>query len=230
MENLSQIDFLKFSDTLLQMTQRLESRDHTILVYRFGLGDEVNDPPVTNTLEEIGSKFGLTRERIRQLQARSFRKLRNDENYPLIERFFSAWNNLGRSAGCDITAREFISVASLCEMVPAKFPQACINFVAEISGYRKPNSNLLILLSKLDDAVVSVLSEQISPLSLEDLLQMVVIKELMDDISTVVPEFDIRLRLEAILGVDIDAKDMCRIETSVVNSSNFLNFTLIIFL
>ncbi len=50
----------------------LEDREREILVLRFGL--DGGDPM---TLEAIGAAFGLTRERIRQMQNRALHKLRN---------------------------------------------------------------------------------------------------------------------------------------------------------
>lgn len=50
----------------------LSPREKEVMVMRFGLED---DQP--KTLEEIGSHFGVTRERIRQIEAKALRKLRN---------------------------------------------------------------------------------------------------------------------------------------------------------
>ena len=50
----------------------LDEREKLILVLRFGLGGQ--EP---QTLEEIGAHFGLTRERIRQMQNRALAKLRH---------------------------------------------------------------------------------------------------------------------------------------------------------
>ncbi|MGN6387353.1 MAG: sigma factor-like helix-turn-helix DNA-binding protein, partial [Verrucomicrobiota bacterium] len=56
---------------LRQVMKDLDPREVTILRYRFGLdGDE------EKTLEEVGRKFGLTRERIRQIQGIALKKLR----------------------------------------------------------------------------------------------------------------------------------------------------------
>ena len=52
--------------------RELEERERLILILRFGLGGE---EPMT--LEEIGEHFGLTRERIRQMQNRALAKLRH---------------------------------------------------------------------------------------------------------------------------------------------------------
>jgi RNA polymerase sigma factor (sigma-70 family) len=62
-------------DALTQIDQALaglEDRERTILMLRFGIGGE--EP---KTLEEIGEHFGLTRERIRQMQNRALAKLRH---------------------------------------------------------------------------------------------------------------------------------------------------------
>ncbi|MGL4374363.1 MAG: sigma-70 family RNA polymerase sigma factor, partial [Turicibacter sp.] len=57
---------------LEQVLETLTEREQMVLKLRFGLVDgEVR------TLEEIGSTFGLTRERIRQIESKALRKLRH---------------------------------------------------------------------------------------------------------------------------------------------------------
>jgi len=51
--------------------QTLNEREQLIIEMRFGL----NDRP-QHTLEQVGNYFGLTRERIRQIEAKALRKLR----------------------------------------------------------------------------------------------------------------------------------------------------------
>jgi RNA polymerase primary sigma factor len=53
---------------------RLSAREQEVLRLRFGLHN-----PNDLTLEEIGQRFGVTRERIRQIEAKALKKLRNSE-------------------------------------------------------------------------------------------------------------------------------------------------------
>jgi len=56
---------------LQDMVKHLDEREATILRYRFGL-----DGGSEKTLEEVGVKFGVTRERVRQIQNLALKKLR----------------------------------------------------------------------------------------------------------------------------------------------------------
>lgn len=56
---------------LQEMVQHLDAREATILRYRFGL-----DGGSEKTLEEVGEKFAVTRERVRQIQNLALKKLR----------------------------------------------------------------------------------------------------------------------------------------------------------
>ena len=56
---------------LQDMVKHLNEREATILRFRYGL-----DGGTEKTLEEVGEKFGVTRERVRQIQNLALRKLR----------------------------------------------------------------------------------------------------------------------------------------------------------
>jgi len=56
---------------LQEMVKTLDPREATILRARFGL-----DGGPERTLEEVGEKFGVTRERVRQIQNIALKKLR----------------------------------------------------------------------------------------------------------------------------------------------------------
>ena len=57
---------------LMEVLDTLTDREQKVLRLRFGLDD--GRP---RTLEEVGKEFNVTRERIRQIEAKALRKLRN---------------------------------------------------------------------------------------------------------------------------------------------------------
>jgi RNA polymerase primary sigma factor len=59
-------------DDIREMLATLSPREAKVLEYRFGLEDGKQ-----RTLEEVGREFGVTRERIRQIEAKAIRKLRH---------------------------------------------------------------------------------------------------------------------------------------------------------
>ncbi len=58
----------------------LSLREQKILSMRFGLEDGV-----THTLEEVGQRFGVTRERIRQIEAKALEKIREHDGLKKLE-------------------------------------------------------------------------------------------------------------------------------------------------
>lgn len=58
-------------ERLQEILGDLAPREQKILALRFGLEDGV-----THTLEEVGAEFGVTRERIRQIEAKALEKIR----------------------------------------------------------------------------------------------------------------------------------------------------------
>ncbi len=59
-------------DHIREVLATLSPREAKVLEYRFGLEDGKQ-----RTLEEVGREFGVTRERIRQIEAKAIRKLRH---------------------------------------------------------------------------------------------------------------------------------------------------------
>ena len=67
------------TEDLRTALDKLPSREAEIVSLYFGLGSEA-----AMTLEQIGQRFGLTRERIRQLKERALGRLRRQEHAPAL--------------------------------------------------------------------------------------------------------------------------------------------------
>jgi RNA polymerase primary sigma factor len=68
----------KLSDVLTSLTER----ERKVLELRFGLGDGYS-----RTLEEVGKQFKVTRERIRQIEAKALRKMRHPTRIRQLQGF-----------------------------------------------------------------------------------------------------------------------------------------------
>jgi RNA polymerase primary sigma factor len=72
-ENPSEVtSFSLLKDKLSDVLSSLSERERKVLELRFGLGDGA-----PRTLEEVGKQFRVTRERIRQIEAKALRKMRH---------------------------------------------------------------------------------------------------------------------------------------------------------
>ena len=72
-ENPSEVtSFSLLKDKLTAVLSSLSERERKVLELRFGLGDGA-----PRTLEEVGKQFRVTRERIRQIEAKALRKMRH---------------------------------------------------------------------------------------------------------------------------------------------------------
>ncbi len=67
---------------LLKVLETLDERERKVLELRFGL---IDGRP--RTLEEVGRYFGVTRERIRQIEGKALRKLRHPRRSRLLREF-----------------------------------------------------------------------------------------------------------------------------------------------
>lgn len=72
-------------DQIAKLLDTLTEREQRVLILRFGLKDGR-----TRTLEEVGKEFNVTRERIRQIEAKALRKLR----HPSRARILKGYDNI----------------------------------------------------------------------------------------------------------------------------------------
>ena len=70
----------------------LTAREAKVLRMRFGI-----DMNTDHTLEEVGKQFDVTRERIRQIEAKALRKLRHPSRSEHLRSFLDEWAENGRS-------------------------------------------------------------------------------------------------------------------------------------
>jgi RNA polymerase primary sigma factor len=71
------------NDTLAETLAELSEREQEVVRMRFGLDD--GQP---HTLEEVGRHFGVTRERIRQIESKTLAKLRNPNRSQKLRDYF----------------------------------------------------------------------------------------------------------------------------------------------
>lgn len=69
-------------DRISEVLSELTDREERVIRLRYGLDDGK-----THTLEEVGKEFGVTRERIRQIEAKAIKKLRHPSRAKLLKDF-----------------------------------------------------------------------------------------------------------------------------------------------
>lgn len=74
--------FTLLKEQLSQVLDTLNEREKKVLILRFGLEDGRS-----RTLEEVGKEFDVTRERIRQIEAKALRKLRHPSRSKKLKDF-----------------------------------------------------------------------------------------------------------------------------------------------
>ena len=68
----------------MEVLETLTPREKKVLELRFGIEDGR-----TRTLEEVGKEFNVTRERIRQIEAKALRKLRHPSRSKKLRDFLN---------------------------------------------------------------------------------------------------------------------------------------------
>ncbi|MDF2953432.1 MAG: DNA-directed RNA polymerase, partial [Thermodesulfobacterium sp.] len=73
---------IALSEKVRELLKTLSPREEKIIRLRFGIGEKE-----ACTLEEVGNKFGVTKERIRQIESMALRKLKHPNRIKLLKNF-----------------------------------------------------------------------------------------------------------------------------------------------
>ena len=76
---------LNLAEQTRRVLSTLTAREEKVLRMRFGIGEESD-----HTLEEVGQDFNVTRERIRQIEAKALRKLRHPSRSKKLKTFMDS--------------------------------------------------------------------------------------------------------------------------------------------
>lgn len=150
-----------------RITNSLHDRARDVLVYRFGLGDNFEK----KTLEEIGKKYSITRERVRQIEEAALNMIKKSPAYKAEQAFFEELKNLIHSLGSVVSEADLLGHISKDEAT-----QNHIRFYLELSDMFKKhreNDHFKVRWS-VDDEVAEKVHESMkkfySTLSDEELL------------------------------------------------------------
>jgi len=95
-----------------QVTKRLlsnlQDRAHDIIVNRYGLEDNAD----SKTLEAIGKKYGITRERVRQIENAALAAIRKSDTFKAETKIFSELKSLVEAMGAMVHEDDFLSYVS----------------------------------------------------------------------------------------------------------------------
>lgn len=95
-----------------QVTKRLlsnlQDRSHDIIVNRYGLGDNAD----TKTLEAIGKKYNITRERVRQIENAALAAIRKSDTFKMEHKVFSELKSVIEAMGALVHEDDFLSYVS----------------------------------------------------------------------------------------------------------------------
>jgi RNA polymerase primary sigma factor len=81
---------INLKDQTAAVLQTLTPREEQVIRMRFGIGDGSE-----HTLEEVGQRFSVTRERIRQIEAKALRKLRHPSRTRKLKTFLENMSKEG---------------------------------------------------------------------------------------------------------------------------------------
>ena len=129
--SFQQIDFKKevnLDNLIKTLLNTLSPREETVIRRRNGIN---YSPP--ETLERIGVSFSVTRERIRQIEAKALRKIKHPARFKIVKRIFSKIEEIINSAVC-LTENEFLKKLEK-HNIKTKMPVSNLKFFLSFYGF-----------------------------------------------------------------------------------------------
>lgn len=179
-------------------------RDVRILKLRHGLVDGRK-----RTLEEVGHEFGVTRERIRQLQAKATRRLSRSATHFYSSRIDDCVKELrsfGERVGENLLGKEFVRALSAVTGAEQGIVSAYISLLSLIltdSDAQKQS------LREVDLCIVQALAESSESLSIDKLRDIIRSNPEAREAIADWPDLDLPMRLRLVLHVEIDSGGFC---------------------
>ncbi len=88
-----------------KITSHLHDRASDVIMNRFGLNKEAQ----RKTLEDIGKKYGITRERVRQIEDVALKSIKKSETYKAEQAVFEEIKKLIHSLGSIVTEKDLLN-------------------------------------------------------------------------------------------------------------------------
>lgn len=88
-----------------KILSNLPERSYEVIISRFGLGNE----PERKTLEAIGGKYGITRERVRQIENSALSLIRKSDSYKAEKQVFDELKEIMHNLGAMVGEEELLS-------------------------------------------------------------------------------------------------------------------------
>lgn len=142
---------------LMGMLEELDERSREVILLRFGFGGED-----AKTLEEVGQHFGVTRERIRQIESKAMRKLSNERRRSIVAPFMGdAYVSGSGSAGKASSSTESL-FGTVFQSSPSggRGMDACVNASARPEpSFSPPRQRVVRPVAERPEPVRELLSE-----------------------------------------------------------------------
>lgn len=110
---MSNIASIKPKQVTKRILSGLPSRAYEVIVNRFGLTNDAE----RKTLEAIGKKYGITRERVRQIENAAISMIRKSENFKNEKELFEELKNLINTLGSIVSEQDLLNHLSKDKLI-----------------------------------------------------------------------------------------------------------------